>query len=444
MVLRKHRAQKAQINIYKAQAHQFPGVLGITYTIDMSESADLERDSKLGKILSKVPEVTLFFWIIKVLCTTVGETAADFLNVNLNLGLTVTSIIIGILFLGALFAQFKTKKYTPAIYWLTVMLISVFGTLVTDNLSDNLHVPLEYSTIFFAVVLAITFAVWYVKEKTLSIHSIFTPRREAFYWLAILFTFALGTASGDLMAESLGLGYLTTGLIIAGTIATFAIGWRIGLNAILSFWFIYIMTRPLGASIGDLLTQAHENGGLGLGPTNTTIIFILGILGTVTYLSLSHKDIVKDPVAEEEQDEQRGGNAFWQLVVVVVLLLVVSVGGYVWRHQQLQQPLVPSTTSSAGTAQLGPLGDVSNFTNLSQATLDSVNTGDWATANTHVDAIEFAWDNAQARLKPMNSAKWTQIDGDLDKVFREVRAVHPNQQTAQTALQTLLSDLKSS
>lgn len=410
----------------------------------MSESAALERDSKLGMILSKVPEVTLFFWIIKVLCTTVGETAADFLNVNLNLGLTVTSVIVGVLFLIALFVQFKTKKYTPVIYWLTVMLISVFGTLVTDNMSDNLHIPLEYSTIFFSIALAITFAVWHLKEKTLSIHSIFTPKREAFYWLAILFTFALGTASGDLMAESLGLGYLTTGIIIAGVIAVFAIGWRLGLNAILSFWFIYIMTRPLGASIGDLLTQAHENGGLGLGPTNTTIIFVLGIIGTVTYLSLSHKDIVKDPVAEEEQDEKQGKNAFWQLVVVVVLLLSVSIGGYYFRHQQLQQQAASTPTTGTSATQVGPLGDLSNFSNLSQATLDAVNTGDWATANTHVDAIEYAWDNAQARLKPMNGTKWTQIDNDLDRVFREIRAVHPNQQTAQTALQALLADLKSS
>ncbi|CAN5686084.1 hypothetical protein BH11PAT2_BH11PAT2_04020 [soil metagenome] len=410
----------------------------------MSESAALEQESKLGMILSKVPEVTLFFWIIKVLCTTVGETAADFLNVNLNLGLTLTSVIIGVLFLGALFTQFKTKKYTPVVYWLTVILISVFGTLVTDNLSDNLHVPLEYSTIFFAIILSITFAVWYMKEKTLSIHSIFTRRREAFYWLAILFTFALGTASGDLMAESLGLGYLTTGLIIAAVIAMFAIGWRVGLNAILSFWFIYIMTRPLGASIGDFLTQAPVNGGLGLGPTNTTIIFVLGIIGTVTYLSLSHKDIVKDPVAEEEQDEKQGKNAFWQLAVVVVLLLTISIGGYYFRHHQLQQEAAASAaTSSTGVIQTGPLGDVSNFTQLSQATLDSVSTGDWATANTHVDAIEFAWDNAQARLKPMNGARWTQIDGDLDKVFREVRAVNPNQQTAAKALQVLLTDLKS-
>lgn len=408
----------------------------------MSESAAFEEQAKLGGVLSKVPEVTLVFWIIKVLCTTVGETAADFLNVNLNLGLMVTSIIMGVALLVALFVQFKTKKYTPVVYWLTVMLISVFGTLVTDNLSDTLHVPLEYSTICFTMLLAITFGVWYAKEKTLSIHSIFTPRREAFYWLAILFTFALGTAAGDLMAESLGFGYLTTGTIIAAVIGIFAIGWRVGLNAILSFWFIYIMTRPLGASIGDLLTQSPQNGGLGWGPTTTTIIFIVGIICSVTYLGLSHKDVVTNASAAAEEDDTNSKHVFGQLIVVVILILTAAIGGYYYRHQQLQQETVPS---GAGTGTVSNrLGDFASFTDLGQSVLSAVQAGDWVTANSHVNDLEFAWDNAQARLKPLNGAKWTQIDSDLDTVFREVRAVQPNQQHAQTALQTLLADLKSS
>jgi uncharacterized membrane-anchored protein len=166
-------------------------------------------------LLSKVPEVTAYFWIIKVLCTTVGETAADFLNVNLNFGLTGTSVVTGVLLAIALVFQFKATKYIPSMYWLTVALVSVFGTLVTDNLTDKIGFPLEVSTILFGTLLAFTFLIWYLSEKTLSIHSIFTRRREAFYWLAILFTFALGTASGDLFAEGLGLGYLVTGLLVA-------------------------------------------------------------------------------------------------------------------------------------------------------------------------------------------------------------------------------------
>src|SRR5882757_4428670 len=162
-------------------------------------------------LLNKVPEVTLYFWIVKVLCTTVGESAADFLNVNLNFGLTGTSVVTGLLLVVALIFQFSANRYVPSRYWLTVALENVFGTLVTDNLTDSVGLPLETSTLIFGVLLAVTFPLWYRSEKTLSIHSIVTARRESFYWLAILFTFALGTATGDLMAEVLGLGYLVTG-----------------------------------------------------------------------------------------------------------------------------------------------------------------------------------------------------------------------------------------
>lgn len=411
----------------------------------ISASAESPTASQSGtwrKVLSKVPEVTLFFWIIKVLCTTVGETAADFLNVNLNLGLTITSVVMGVLFAIVLFIQFRTKKYTPLVYWLTVALISVFGTLVTDNLSDNLHVPLEYSTILFTILLAATFSVWYAKEKTLSIHSIFTPRREAFYWLAILFTFALGTAAGDLMAEALGLGYLTTGIIVAATITAFTVGWRLGLNSVIAFWFIYIMTRPLGASLGDLLTQSHAHGGLGLGPTTTTILFTAGIILTVAFLAFTHKDVMRNPLAEEQEDDREARREFWQLPVVIVLLLSLSIGGYYIRHQQLQNAAASDANAHApGGIQAGPLGDLSQFKTLAQAVLDSVNAGDWSGANQHVNDLEYAWDNSQAQLKPMNGTAWTHIDGALDRVFREVRAVNPNQQTAQSALQTLLAIL---
>src|SRR6202165_983607 len=214
------------------------------------------------QIMNKVPEVTLYFWIIKILCTTVGETAADFLNGHFKLGLTGTSLLMGFLLLVILFFQFRARKYVPPVYWLAVVLISVVGTLITDNLTDNFGISLVTTTIIFALLLAATFLIWYQNEKTLSIHSIFTKRREAFYWLAILFTFALGTAAGDLMAEGLGLGYAVTGFIIAGLIAIFAIGWKLKLNHVLSFWLIYILTRPLGASLGDYLSQPHKYGGL--------------------------------------------------------------------------------------------------------------------------------------------------------------------------------------
>lgn len=245
-------------------------------------------------MLNKVPQITLYFWIIKILCTTVGETAADFLNESLNLGLTRTSIIMSILLIIILFFQFRSKKYVPGIYWLAVVLISVVGTLITDNLTDNLGVSLQTTTVVFAIALIITFSVWYASEKTLSVHKINTTRREAFYWLAILFTFALGTAAGDLLAESLKLGYLLSAGIFAGVIALVFIAYKVlKLNAVLAFWIAYILTRPLGASIGDYLSQARSDGGLGLGTVITSAVFLLAILCTVTYLTITKKDVIK-------------------------------------------------------------------------------------------------------------------------------------------------------
>jgi uncharacterized membrane-anchored protein len=243
-------------------------------------------------MLNKVPEVTLYFWVIKIMCTTVGETAADYLNDNLGFGLTWTTIVTGVLLVALLFVQFRLQRYVPPVYWLAVVFISVFGTLITDNLTDMHNVPLLTSTIVFSVILAAVFAVWYAVERTLSIHSIVTTRRETFYWLAILFTFALGTAAGDLLAEKASLGYAVSIAIFAGAIAvvTFA-HYVLKLNPVLSFWLAYILTRPLGASIGDEMSQSsHKYGGLGLGTTGTSYIFLACILGLVGYLTITKKD----------------------------------------------------------------------------------------------------------------------------------------------------------
>lgn len=244
-------------------------------------------DISLGrKLLSKVPEVTIFFWIIKIMATTVGETAADLLSENLNLGLTITTFIMSGLLLITLFYQFKSKKYVPGIYWLAVVLISVVGTLITDNLVDNFGVALTTTTTIFAIALLVTFAVWYMSEKTLSIHSIYTGKREVFYWFTILFTFALGTAAGDLIAEGLSLGYWKSALMFAAMIGVVFIAYyRSKLNAVLAFWIAYILTRPLGASLGDFLSQPRSEGGLGLGTVVTSAIFLLSILIIVIYLT---------------------------------------------------------------------------------------------------------------------------------------------------------------
>jgi uncharacterized membrane-anchored protein len=241
--------------------------------------------------LNKVPEVTVYFWIIKILCTTVGETAADLLNTNLGLGLTDTTLVMTVLLAAAMVAQFRVRKYVPGIYWLTVVLISVVGTLITDNLTDGLGVSLEITTPVFGVALVATFAVWYVSERTLSIHTIYTTRRETFYWAAILFTFALGTAAGDLVSEKLNLGYPLAAAIFGGLIALVAIA-RFGLrvNAVLAFWIAYILTRPFGASIGDYLSQARSDGGLGLGTVVTSVLFLVTILVLVGYLAITRTD----------------------------------------------------------------------------------------------------------------------------------------------------------
>jgi uncharacterized membrane-anchored protein len=244
------------------------------------------------RMLNKVPEITLYFWVIKIMCTTVGETAADYVNDTLGFGLTNTTYVSGALLLALLAVQFRLRRYVPVAYWLVVVVISVFGTLITDNMTDRYNVPLTTSTPIFAAILAVVFAVWFAFERTLSIHTIVTTRREAFYWLAILFTFALGTAAGDLVAEQASLGYAVSIAIFGGAIALVALAhYAFKLNAILSFWLAYILTRPLGASIGDFMSQrSHKYGGLGLGTTGTSYIFLGCILALVTFLSITRRD----------------------------------------------------------------------------------------------------------------------------------------------------------
>ena len=240
---------------------------------------------------NKVPEITLYFWVIKIMATTVGETFADFLNVNLGFGLSTTSYVMGALLLGVLCFQFAARSYVPGVYWTAIVFISVVGTLITDNLTDSFGVPLLTSTAIFGVLLALTFAAWFAIERTLSIHSIITSRREGFYWLTILFTFALGTAAGDLVAEKLAFGYLPSALMFGAVIAVVAVAHRrFGLNAVLAFWLAYILTRPLGASIGDELSQARADGGLGLGTTGTSALFLVTILALVTFLTRTKRD----------------------------------------------------------------------------------------------------------------------------------------------------------
>jgi uncharacterized membrane-anchored protein len=254
-----------------------------------------------NRLIVKVPQVTAFFWVIKVLCTTVGETFADYLNNTLGFGLNGTTVFTVITLAIALFFQFRSKTYTPFLYWIVVVLISIAGTLFTDNLTDNLNISLITSSLVWAVLLASTFAAWYASEKSLSIHSIYTNKREAFYWLTILFTFALGTGVGDLIAERFNLGYGISFFIFAGVITGFGLLWKFKvINPVFAFWAVYVVTRPLGAAIGDQMARNDPKyGGWGLGTTNTSFIFLGAILILVVYLSVSKKDQIKLDAIED-------------------------------------------------------------------------------------------------------------------------------------------------
>jgi uncharacterized membrane-anchored protein len=249
-----------------------------------------ELTTRSQQMLNKVPEVTVYFWIIKILCTTVGESFADYINATLGFGLTKTTLVFSAALIAALMAQFRLDRYVPGVYWIAVVLISVVGTLLTDILTDALGVPLWLSTTVFALLLAAVFGIWYARERTLSIHTIVTPRREAFYWLTVLTTFALGTAAGDWTLELTGWSAGAAVMVPASLLLAVLIAWKLGAGPVLSFWLAYILTRPLGANIGDYLASPHADGGLGLGTFGTSVLFLGTILMVVIYLTRTQKD----------------------------------------------------------------------------------------------------------------------------------------------------------
>ena len=238
---------------------------------------------------NRVPPVTWYFWAVKILATTVGETGADYLATHVGLGAVRTGIAMGVLLAASLFWQLSQRRYVPGVYWLTVVLVSIVGTQITDALTDGLGVSLYVSTAAFAVALAALFFTWQRVEHTLSIQTIVNRRRELFYWLAILLTFALGTAAGDLATEELGLGFRLGVVVFLVAIGLAAMAWRLGANAVLTFWIAYILTRPLGASVGDFISQAREYGGLGGGTVVTSLVFLLLISTLVSFETLQRK-----------------------------------------------------------------------------------------------------------------------------------------------------------
>jgi uncharacterized membrane-anchored protein len=250
-------------------------------------------------LAAKVPEVTALFWVIKVLTTGMGESASDYLA-----GVSrVLAGAIGVLgFAVAMWLQFRTRRYVAPVYWFAVAMVAVFGTVAADGLHLGLGVPYVGSTIFYAVVLAVVFYVWHRREGTLSIHSIVTRRRETYYWITVLTTFALGTAAGDLTAVTLHLGYLSSGVLFAVVIAVPAVlWWRFGLNEVLAFWAAYVTTRPLGASFADWFGKSHSRSGLGLGDGTVTVAMTIAIVVLVAYVARTRNDIQRSTPAGAER-----------------------------------------------------------------------------------------------------------------------------------------------
>ncbi|QHC58669.1 hypothetical protein [Rathayibacter sp. VKM Ac-2760] len=403
------------------------------------------------RLLSKVPEVTIWFWIIKILCTTVGESFADWIDMVLGVGLLATAAIFIVVTAIVLAVQMRLRRYMPAAYWLTVVVMSVTGTLLTDILTDQLGVPLWASSLVFSVLLAIVFGVWYSKERTLSIHSIDTTPREAFYWLTVLMTFALGTALGDWTLELTGWGPGVSILLPLALIAIVTGLWRYGANPVLAFWIAYILTRPLGANIGDWLGLSPDEQGLGLGTFVTSIVFLLAILATVVYLSLSKADV--DTGASEHHTppvarERRSLVALAVLAVAVVgLLAFTDSQPHTVPAAEGAAPACDSSealTSAAATASVEtdfPAADVQDFRTITSDTLALVTNGDQTAAKARATDLETAWDDAEPALSAANCQTWTYVDQQIDPVLSSVRAGSPDRAAETSSIQQLLATL---
>lgn len=261
---------------------------------DQLEINKLKGERVMKKLLLRVPEVTFIFWVIKVLSTTVGETGADFLAFDLGYGMPKVALLMSALMALLLFFQFsKIKRYLPVNYWSIVILMSIVGTLITDLLVDDFGVSLVTLSVFFTITMIAGFVIWYANEKSLSIHSIDTAKREVYYWIIILLAFALGTGVGDLISENLSMGYGVALLLFAGAIAVTAFGYYVlKINSVLTFWLGFILTRPLGASLGDFLTKSTTDGGLGVGMVTVNAAFFFVIVGLVAYLGITHQSAI--------------------------------------------------------------------------------------------------------------------------------------------------------
>ncbi|MDN4609562.1 COG4705 family protein [Arthrobacter burdickii] len=407
------------------------------------------------QMLSKVPEITLWFWIIKILCTTVGESFADYINMALGVGLVATAVIFTLVTAVVLTAQMRLRRYRPDAYWLTVVVMSITGTLYTDFLTDQAGVPLWFSSVVFSVVLAVVFTIWFMKESTLSIHSIVSVPREAFYWLAVLITFALGTALGDWTLELTGWGpglSILLPLVLIGIVTAL---WRFGANPVLTFWIAYILTRPLGANIGDWLGLPPAEGGLGVGTFITSVLFLAAILATVVYLTVSKADVVERPRAETVHTatpaRQRTALGILSAVAVATIALLTYTNSLPHTSALADEgagptctagstPLTEAEAQKAAHANF-PATSVAEFDAIASETLTFVTQGDQAGAADRATDLETAWDDNEETLLAADCQAWTFIDNQIDPVLSSVRASNPDPATEQETLHSLLATL---
>ncbi|MFC7429109.1 hypothetical protein [Nocardia tengchongensis] len=407
------------------------------------------RVGETRRMLSKVPEVTVWFWAIKILCTTVGESFADWINTTLGVGLNLTAALFTVVLAAVLAWQVRLDRYVPVVYWLTVVVLSVTGTLYTDILTDNLGVPLALSTSVFAALLAVVFGVWFAREKTLSIHSIVTVGREMFYWLAVLVTFALGTAAGDWTLDATGWGPGTSVLLPAGLIAAIAVGWRLGANAVLSFWLAYILTRPLGANLGDWFASPRVDHGLGVGTAGTSVIFLAAILATVVFLTRTRADVID--ADQRPRTTAPTGNPVRERIMLGYYAIVAILAGalLVWAAGQPHAASAneedgsptPATAAPGQVSAHFPLVEVAKFRTITQDTQALVQAGKQAEAKARITDLETAWDRDEAGLKPLDGSAWKLLDSQIDEVLHAVRAPHPDPATETRSLATLLATL---
>ncbi|WP_323097402.1 hypothetical protein [Intrasporangium sp. YIM S08009] len=415
-------------------------------------SAVLDRRSRptpSSSLLNKVPAITATFWLIKILSTTIGETFADYLAVQVGLGTAVTDGAMMTLLAVALVAQLRARRLIPWLYWLTVVLVSIVGTQITDFFTDTLGVSLYLSTAVFTVILAVVFTVWWRQERTLAITAIDTPRRERYYWGAILTTFALGTAGGDLATEALSLGFRNGALIFGGLILAVWLGRRLGLGAVFAFWVAYVLTRPLGASLGDLLTQSRDFGGLGLGASLTSLVFLAVIVALVAREQVNatrHGIRAKGeaPAVSPHRDLAWAAAGAVAVVAAAVVLAPAPTpavaapaaagtgAGTAGKHAHVN-PLEADPTS--------PIGDLRPFAVIVDDVAAKTKKGDLSAATARIKDLEVAWDDGEAAMKPASPDDWHTMDSAIDDALTALRATPPTKAASLSALTSLQSTI---